>query len=183
VQGYSATKVTPAVQGPPPPRLALPYLLPPKPVPWPAGRPVTLHSPPRFLPPQEPKRGQRELLGATVHRRSLGNANSRDRTRSRSAASGATHRLAAPVQIGRGHEERPSESLEVNEPKVIVDRPVTPASRTGLHGTEVAGCVTPERGSSARLAGGCRHLTPLAHEGTKFCQLLLLTQESLVLPL
>jgi hypothetical protein len=46
--------------------------------------------------------------------------------------------MAAPIHIGRGYEERPAESLDVHEPKVIINRHVTPASRTGIHGTEVA---------------------------------------------
>ena len=52
--------------------------------------------------------------------------------------------MAAPIHIGRGYVERPAESFDVYEPKVIIDRHVTPAPRTGIHRTEVAGCVTPE---------------------------------------
>jgi hypothetical protein len=46
--------------------------------------------------------------------------------------------MAAPVHIGRGHEERPAKSLEIHESKVIIDRHVTPASGTGTMETEAA---------------------------------------------
>src|SRR5262245_34688507 len=44
--------------------------------------------------------------------------------------------MTAPVHIGSGYEQRPAESLDVHESKVIVDRHVTPASRTGILSNE-----------------------------------------------
>jgi hypothetical protein len=58
--------------------------------------------------------------------------------------------------IGRGYEERPAESLEVHDPKVIIDRHVTSTSGAGILSNEgysaVQGPPPPRLALSASLA-------------------------------